>query len=154
MHVQHMKENHYPHLGIMALLSFVAMYILMYAMVNSFGDVYNNINQVYMAGLMAAPMVVIELVVMRAMYHNKRLNMTLVAASVVVGGLLFAFIRQQTVITDGQFLRSMIPHHSGAILMCREAAIQDQEIRELCGSIIASQQQEIDQMNSILSRLR
>ena len=31
---------------------------------------YNNINQVHMAGLMAAPMVVIELLVMRAMYQN------------------------------------------------------------------------------------
>ena len=47
--MQHKKENHYRHLGIMAALSFVAMYILMYSMVNVFGDVYNNVNQVYMA---------------------------------------------------------------------------------------------------------
>jgi hypothetical protein len=60
-----MKENHYRHLGLMAALSFVATYILMYAMVNTFDDVYNRVNQVYMAGLMTAPMVAIELVVMR-----------------------------------------------------------------------------------------
>jgi hypothetical protein len=149
-----MKENHYRHLAIMAVLSFVAMYILMYAMVDTFGDVYNNVNQLYMAGLMAAPMVVIEVIVMRGMYHNKQLNMMLIAGSIALGVLLFIFIRQQTVVTDRQFLRSMIPHHSGAILMCRGASIQDQEIRDLCRSIISSQQQEIDQMNAMLRRLR
>ena len=147
-------ENHYPHLAIMAVLSFLAMYVLMYAMVDTFGDVYNNVNQVYMAGLMAAPMVVIELVVMRAMYPDKRLNLILVVGSIVLGVLLFTAIRQQTIVTDSQFLRSMIPHHSGAILMCGEAPLQDAEIRKLCESIIAGQQQEIDQMNAILRRLQ
>jgi uncharacterized protein (DUF305 family) len=149
-----MKENHYRHLGIMAALSFVAMYILMYAMVNSIDDVYNNVNQLYMAGLMAAPMVVIELVVMRAMYHNSKLNALIISASVAVGIALFMFIRLQTAVADGQFLRSMIPHHSSAILMCREASLQDQEIRDLCRNITSGQQQEIDQMNAILRRLR
>ena len=148
-----MHDNHYPHLAIMAVLSFIAMYILMYAMVARFGDVYNNINQVYMAGLMTAPMVVIELVVMRAMYHDKRLNVMIIGGSIVVGVLLFTAIRQQTMVTDGQFLRSMIPHHSGAILMCGEARLEDAEIRRLCESIMTSQQQEIDQMNAILRRL-
>ena len=149
-----MKQNHYQQLGIMAALSFLAMYVLMYAMVDTFGDVYNNVNQVYMAGLMAAPMVVIELLVMRAMYENPRLNLTIIGASVVMGVMFFVFIRQQTVVTDSQFLRSMIPHHSGAILMCREALIEDREMRDLCSSIIESQQQEIDQMNAILRRLQ
>ena len=149
-----MKEKHYRHLGIMAALSFVAMYFLMYAMVNSIGDVYNNVNQLYMAGLMAAPMVVIELVVMRTMYHNSKLNALIIGASVAVGVALFTFIRLQTVVADGQFLRSMIPHHSSAILMCREAALQDQEIKDLCRNITSSQQQEIDQMNAILRRLQ
>ena len=50
-------------------------------------------------------------------------------------------------------LRSMIPHHAGAIWMCKEAAIQDPEIRDLCGNIEAGQQQEINQMKAILGRL-
>jgi uncharacterized protein (DUF305 family) len=147
-----MKENHYPHLGLMAALSFGAMYILMYAMVDSFDDVYMSVNQVYMAGLMAAPMVVIELVVMRAMYHDAKLNAVLIGASVLAGVLLFVLIRQQAAVGDRQFLRSMIPHHSGAILMCREATIQEPEIKTLCGAIMSSQQQEIDQMNALLRR--
>lgn len=45
----------------MTVLSFIAMFILMYAMVDRFANVYPNVNQAYMAGLMAAPMVMIEL---------------------------------------------------------------------------------------------
>jgi uncharacterized protein (DUF305 family) len=56
------------------------------------------------------------------------------------------FIRQQTAISDQQFLRSMIPHHAGAILMCEQAQIIDPQIEKLCGAIISSQQAEIQQM--------
>jgi uncharacterized protein (DUF305 family) len=119
-------------------------------MVNEFANVYPNINQFYMAALMAVPMVLIEILLMSAMYHNKRLNIGIAAASVL--GFWFA-IRQQTAIADEQFLKSMIPHHAGAILMCEKAALADGEIKELCRNIIASQQAEIDQMKAKLAEL-
>ena len=148
-----MKHNHYRSLLIMTLLSFAAMYILMYAMVNTFGDVYNSLNEFYMAGLMTAPMVLIELLVMGGMYENKRLNIILISISAAALLLFFLFIRGQSAVSDRQFLRSMIPHHSGAILMCEQADIKDTEIVELCRTIIAGQQAEIDQMKKILDRL-
>ena len=146
-------ENHYLRLAVMIVLSFISMYVLMYAMVNPLGVVYNSLNQVYMAGLMTAPMVAIEILVMSGMYKNKKLNALLIAGSCVAGIAFFLFIRQQTAISDRQFLRSMIPHHSGAILMCNEASLQDQRILELCKTIVAGQQQEIDQMRAILAYL-
>ena len=66
------RQTHYRHLLIMAGLSFASMYALMYAMVDLFANVYSNVNQVYMAGLMTAPMVVIELVVMRSCITTRR----------------------------------------------------------------------------------
>jgi hypothetical protein len=72
---EHKKQSHGGHYGrliAMMVLSFIAMYILMYGMVNAFANVYMNVNQAYMAGLMAAPMCVIELVLMRAMYPDRR----------------------------------------------------------------------------------
>jgi uncharacterized protein (DUF305 family) len=133
----------------MTALSFVAMYILMYSMVDRLGYVYNSINQVYMAALMAPPMALIEVIVMRAMYPNPTINYVIIAGSIVAFGL----IRYQSGVDDRQFVRSMIPHHSGAILMCREASIADAELKKLCGEIIESQQREIDQMQGILVRL-
>ncbi len=153
-HREHNREqNHYLRLAVMIVLSFISMYVLMYAMVNTLGDVYNSLNQVYMAGLMTAPMVVIELLLMSGMYKNKKLNALLITGGCVAGIAFFLFIRQQTAISDRQFLRSMIPHHSGAILMCNEASLQDQRLLELCKTIMTGQQQEIDQMRAILGDL-
>jgi uncharacterized protein (DUF305 family) len=146
--------HHYRSLGLMLLLSFMAMYVLMYAMTDRFADAYANVNQVYMAALMTAPMALVELGLMRAMYTDRRRNLVIVALSVLMLTGSWVSIRQQAAIADRQFLRSMIPHHSGAILMCQRASISDAEVSKLCETIIAGQQQEIDQMNAILSRLR
>jgi uncharacterized protein (DUF305 family) len=148
-----MKENHYLRLLIMAILSFASMYLLMYAMVDSIGNVYASVNQLHMAGLMTAPMVLIEMVVMRGMYHDRKRNVAIMTASLLAGVAFFAFIRQQTGVSDRQFLRSMIPHHGGAILMCEQAPIHDAEIKALCRAIISSQQAEIDQMKAKLATL-
>jgi uncharacterized protein (DUF305 family) len=67
--------------------------------------------------------------------------------------LALAGIRSQAAIGDRQFVRSMIPHHSGAILMCREASLADAELRRLCDEISAGQREEIEQMERILARL-
>lgn len=144
--------HHYRTLLLMTLLSYAAMYALMYAMVDSWSSVYANLNQAYMAGLMTAPMVVFELLLMRAMYRNRRRNVAIVAATIVAGVGCFLGIRRQILIGDGEFLRSMIPHHSGAILMCREASIRERSIEELCRNIIVSQRSEINEMKALLAR--
>jgi hypothetical protein len=145
--------GHYLRLAVMAALSFVAMYVLMYAMVDKFADVFANVNQFYMAGLMTAPMVVIELLVMASMYPNRSANAAVLAIAVLAGVGFWLAIRYQAGVGDVQFLRSMIPHHSGAILMCEQASISDAGIRDLCSGIVSGQQSEIDQMNAILDRL-
>jgi uncharacterized protein (DUF305 family) len=149
-HSEH--SNPYMRLLWMTALSFVSMYILMYAMVAAFSDVYNSVNQVYMAGLMTAPMVAIELLLMRPMYPNGRLNLLLIAAAVVAGVLFWMLIRQQGAVTDSQFLRSMIPHHSGAVLMCDEASLRDARVQKFCRGIIAGQRAEIAEMKALLAQ--
>ena len=61
--------------------------------------------------------------------------------------------RTQFAIDDRQFIDSMIPHHSGAILMCREADLEDAELLRLCGEIIEAQRREIELMEAIGERL-
>ena len=92
------------------------------------------------------------IVAMRDMFPSKRLNAVLLLGSAVAFFGSFALIRTQTTIGDTAFLRSMIPHHSGAILMCEQASLKDAEIRELCRGIIAGQAAEIEQMKTILAR--
>jgi peptidoglycan/LPS O-acetylase OafA/YrhL len=148
-------ENHdsYKPLIIMAVVHFFAMYILMYSMVDNFSNIYPNFNQFYMAGIMTIPMLILEIFLMNSMYRNKKLNLVIVGISVVIFIILFLFIRNQTVISDEQFLKSMIPHHAAAILMCEEAPITDAEVQELCNKIISNQQSEIEFMKTKLASL-
>ena len=147
-------SNHYKHLVIMILISFICMYILMYSMVDTFGNVIPNINQFYMAGLMSMPMILIEIAVMRSMYVNKKLNVIFIGLSTVLLVAFFLFMRQQTGVKEKQFLKSMIPHHAGAILMCNESDLTDPEIKKLCEEIVAGQKREIDQMKAKLEQLK
>jgi uncharacterized protein (DUF305 family) len=149
----HTSESHYLRLLVMTVISFVAMYALMYAMVNRLVNVHMNVNQFYMAGLMAASMVIIEVALMRDMYHNKRQNVAIVLAGFVVLAGFWVMIRQQAAVSDRQFLRSMIPHHASAILMCTKAPIRDAEIKSLCERIVSNQQSEVDQMTAKLHEL-
>ncbi len=149
-HEAQSQRRRYFSLAWMALLSFVAMYVLMYAMVDKFDNVHSNLNQIYMVGLMAMPMVVIELALMRTMYGNKRLNAAIAVACIVAATVFWFAIREQYAISERQFLKSMIPHHAGAILMCERADLTDQAAIDLCPRILASQTAEIAEMESML----
>lgn len=138
---------------LMATLSFVAMYGLMYAMVDGYDNVYFNLNQFYMAIMMTAVMMIMEMLIMGFMY-DKKIKITVLGLSVIIFALSLICIREQIGISDKAFLKSMIPHHGGALLMCERSNIRDQEIRNLCALIISGQQTEIDWMKNRLSDLK
>ncbi len=142
----------YVNLFLMTGLSFVSMYVLMYLMVNNFDNVYHNLNQVYMAGLMTIPMLIIELFLMKSMYTNKKFNTLILLGSLSLFFVLIFFIRNQTAISDREFLKSMIPHHAAALLMCESAQLQDPELKKLCENILATQQSEINFMKEKLKQ--
>lgn len=154
-HMKHGNEgmHHYRKLLVMTVLSFIAMYILMYSMVDRFENVVPNVNQIYMAGLMAMPMVIIELLVMGAMYKNKKRNLVIIGGSFVTLIVFFSLIRTQAAVGDKQFLKSMIPHHAAAVLMVEKAELTDPEIKELANKIITSQKAEIEQMKAKIKEL-
>ncbi|XKT75060.1 MAG: DUF305 domain-containing protein [Patescibacteria group bacterium UBA2103] len=147
--------NHYKNLFLSIATSFLVMYALTYIAVYAWGDIYLfSTRSLYMAMIMIAPMILIMLIFMGNMYKNKKLNTALYVFSIGLFFLSFLFIRKQVFVDDTQFLRSMIPHHSSAITMCKESSLSDSEVIELCENIITAQQKEIDQMNSILERLK
>ena len=147
-----MQRHHYRMLAVNLGLSLLIMYVAMFAMIWSFGEFVQNVNFLYMALVMWAPMAVVMMLTMRSMYRDRRLNVILYVVFGLTLVLSFAAIRAQSLVGDHQFLRSMIPHHSGAILMCERSTIRDPEIQQLCREIIASQKTEIDQMKALLER--
>lgn len=153
-HEQHGSAAHgYRALMLNIIPGLVIMYFVMFAMIDTTDEFYNNLNMFYMALMMAAPMGPLMILTMPGMYPRTGLNITLHVAFVLVFLAAFYGIRAQTAIGDMQFVRSMIPHHSGAVLMCREANLADPELKALCERIITSQRDEISQMKQILQRL-
>jgi uncharacterized protein (DUF305 family) len=149
-----MARKHYGMLALNLIASGVVMYFVMYTMIDTTADLYNNLNNLYMTLMMVTSMAILMLWMMRPMYPNRPLNLMLYAGFAVVFILSLAGMRTQALVGDSQFVRSMIPHHSGAVLMCEEARIRDSEIQRLCRGIVASQTSEIEQMKAILERLK
>ena len=149
----HAALNPYASLALQSLLSGIVMYLVMFAMIDGLGSFYNNLNMLYMTMMMVAPMAVFMILGMRHMFGSAAANAAWLVGAALVFALSFALIRTQTTIHDRAFLRSMIPHHSGAILMCREATLEDAQIRELCRGIVDSQRREIAEMKAMLARM-
>lgn len=135
------------------VLSLVVMYLVMFSMIDGWGDFRNNLNTLYMALAMVAPMGIIMLATMGGMYANRKLNAVLHLGLTILFLAAFAATRTQAFIGDRQFIASMVPHHSGAILMCRQASLDDPELIALCADISAGQRAEIEQMDAIRARL-
>ena len=143
----------YKGLAIAISINAVLMFIITYAMIDTVDHFYANINRAYMAIMMTAPMIVVMLIVMRSMYQNRRLNIIIHIGAILLFIVSFSLARSQTPIGNVQFLRSMIPHHSSAVLMCEQSSITDPEIIDLCGQIVETQINEINQMKDILQRI-
>lgn len=145
-------KSAYRSLAWQTLVGAVIMYLVMFVMIDRLSSFYNNLNMAYMTLMMVAPMVVLMIIAMPDMFPDKRRNILLLGGAALAFFGSFGLIRTQTAIGDQAFLRSMIPHHSGAVLMCEQARLSDPEVLELCRGIIAGQKAEIDQMKRILDR--
>ena len=109
--------------------------------VNSWDDIYLHMNDLYMVGLMTGWMFFF----MGLFEWNKN--------KMIFGGLgaalFFYLIRNQTFVTERQYLRGMIPHHSMAIMMSKR--LTNSSIQPLLDQIIESQEKEIILMKQYLN---
>ena len=132
------------------LASGIVMYFVMYTMIDSTAELYNNFNNVYMTLMMVTSMALFMLWMMPAMFPDRRMNVILNIVFAATFLLSLYAMRTQALVGNDQFLRAMIPHHSGAILMCEKSSITDPRINRLCGGIVTSQKAEIAQMKGLL----
>lgn len=146
------RSQRYVRFGIILTVNLMVMFALSMSMVRTWDHFYWNLSNFYMALTMVAAMSIVMTVGMWRMLGDMRLNLAWLAASVVVFIAAFFMGRAETFVGNEGFLRSMIPHHSRAILVCQESDLTDPEIIELCNGIVSSQQAEIDQMKAILGR--
>jgi peptidoglycan/LPS O-acetylase OafA/YrhL len=145
--------NPYYKFGLMMATSFVIMYAVMYLNVDVDDHIYLAPTRTYMTFLMIAPMAITMLLFMWGMYRKKVWNYAILGVSVVTFVLCYAGLRQQTFVSDVQWMKAMIPHHSSAIMVSEKAHLQDPEAIELAKEIIEAQKREIAQMKKMIHRL-
>ena len=65
-----MMKHHYVMLAVNLGLSLIIMYVAMFAMIWTFSEFFQNVNFLYMALVMWAPMAIVMLLTMGSMYRN------------------------------------------------------------------------------------
>ncbi len=113
--------------------------------VNSLEDVRIHLNDVYMGISMTGWM----LFLMGLVYSMENY----IWIGIVTIGVSVYLIRKQVFIGEREYVDSMIPHHSMAILMSNElkekGKIKNKELEQLVNNIIETQQKEINFMKSL-----
>lgn len=148
-----MKANNYLKFALMMVVSFIIMYAVMFTNVAEFDHVMLSTMRTYMTVLMIAPMAISMMLFMWGMYKNKTLNGIIIGAAIVIFGVTYYMMRNQTGISDIQYMKGMIPHHSSAILTSEKSDLRDPETKKLAGEIIKAQEEEIALMKQLIEKL-
>ena len=143
----------YLKFALMMATSFVVMYIVMFLNVDVFDHVMLSPTRTYMTFLMIFPMVLIMMGFMWGMYKMKVWNYVIMATAVVGFVLCYVGLRQQIFVSDVQWMKAMIPHHSSAIMVSQKAHLKDPEAIKLAEEIIEAQEKEIAEMKRMIYRL-
>jgi hypothetical protein len=143
----------YQRFGVMIATSTVVMFVLMYLHTYQLDHVWFSETRLFMALIMGATMALVMLGYMLGMYSNRRLNWTIVVASVIVFATSLWLVRSQRTVDDVAYMKGMIPHHSIAILTSERARLSDPRVRTLADEIIRAQRDEIRRMKSLIEDL-
>lgn len=138
----------------MIATSTIVMFGLMYLNTYALEHVLWSETRVWMALIMGAAMAVIMLSYMMSMYKNAMVNIAIYAGSVIVFALALWLVRSQASISDVEYMKAMVPHHSIAIMTSKRAQITDPRVRKLADEIIESQLREISEMKYLIDDLQ
>lgn len=110
--------------------------------IDKWDDFRFSVNDFYMIGLMTGWMFVFMGLL--------GLNVTYFVGGLIGVLVFFGLIRSQMFITEFEYLRGMIPHHSMAVMMSKRLEKKPNSIQHLLDQIIQSQEKEIVIMKSYL----
>ncbi|MES2902800.1 MAG: DUF305 domain-containing protein [Pseudomonadota bacterium] len=134
----------------MIATSTVIMFFLMYQLVYSWDHALFSLTRLISSFVMGCVMTAVMLAFMWSMYRPERIKIIVLASAVVGGVTLLAVNRDQALISDADYMKSMIPHHSIAINNSRRADIRDPRVRYLADRITRDQVKEIIEMKLLL----
>ena len=142
-------------LTIMFIGSFIIQYFFMSTiMASSMANITNSLGKVYLSIIMGLYMMVIEI-----MMHDHQYDVFSMKYYMIIGCLLGLFIYlyiTQKYITDKEYVKEMVEHHSMALLTSNKILekTDNYNVSKLAKNIIQKQEDEIRDMKSILTDLQ
>ena len=117
-------------------------------------NITNSLGKVYLSIIMGLYMMFLEI-----MMHDHQYNVFSMKYYIIIGCLLGFFIylyRTQKYITDKEYLKEMIEHHSMALLTSNKILekTDNYNVSKLAKNIIQKQEDEIRDMKGLLTSLQ
>jgi len=144
----------YLRFGAMILTAMVLMYGVMYMGTFEWGHVQWSESRLFMTLAMGGTMGLVMLGWMLNMYKNPKINVAIVAGSVLLLALAVFLDRSQTTVEDDSFMSAMIPHHSMAITRAERSQLSDVRVCELAVAISEAQKREIAEMEWLITDIK
>jgi Domain of unknown function (DUF305) len=132
--------NHFMIMLLACILSGMASTMNMW--IDKWDDFYFSLNDLFMTGLMTGWMFFFMGIFQLEKYT--------ILFGLILAMISFYFIRKQLFVTEIEYLRGMIPHHSMAILMSKRLKNKPNSVQHLLDQIIDTQQKEIILMKTYL----
>jgi hypothetical protein len=142
-------------LAVMFIGSFIIQYFFMSAiMSNSIENITNSLGKVYLSVLMGLYMMVLEV-----MMHDHHYDVFSMKYYIFIGCLIMFFVylyKTQKYITDKEYVKEMIEHHSMALLTSNKILekTDNYNVSKLAKNIIQNQEDEIRDMKEILNKIK
>jgi hypothetical protein len=142
------------------LIQFIIMFLIgltlnpMNILAYRITDLYLSKTLIYGALFMASNMIwVHEIVIALSFYKHNTFDLKVIIIGLLMSVITGLLLRSQLGVSDNDWLRRMIPHHSTALTTSTALLIKttNPQIRELVSSIINTQEREISLMKSLLA---
>ena len=140
---------------VMFIGSFIIQYFFMSTiMASSMENITNSLGKVYLSIIMGLYMMILEI-----MMHDHQYGVFSMKYYIMIGCLIGFFIylyRAQKYITDKEYLKEMIEHHSMALLTSNKILekTDNYNVSKIAKNIIQKQQDEIRDMKGMLINLQ
>lgn len=138
--MDHQHSFHYSQMFVIMIIS--GLMATMNVWVDKYDDIYVSINDLYMILLMTGWMFFLMGIV------NRDTKIAFFGFCVMVSNMVC--IRTQFMVSEKQYIRGMIPHHSMAIHMSKKLLNKDTNIKPFLEKIIKTQTEEINWMKQQL----
>lgn len=146
----HGTKRMYLRFAAMILTGMVVMYATMFVGTYEWSHIRLSESRIFMALTMGGAMGLVMLAWMWKMYSNTKVNIAIVAASLLLLGAGVFLDRSQVTVEDTGYMKSMIPHHSLAITRSERPELRDVRVCRLAVEISEAQRREILEMDWLI----